>query len=236
MNFGQLSENLWKRILRRPDLNSDPELLSLAINAGHQQLQMDGDFRCMETHAIISYPANNIEGVAVGSTINTPSVSNYKRARAVWTVDGSNNRQSPIIPATEDEIKNIKLTAKVTRGIDTLPTTNYFQRWFEREQVICLMIPPTGTTSLMVDFLQFLPDYVNPSDSDYFSNYYWLCLLYAAAWMGSISVFEDKRADDFQKTYSTLLGQAIATDKGIKQGGMATAMPLVQPSTAPAAA
>ena len=210
MTLTGLSAYLATNILQRPELANTAEL-TVAINAGHLQLQMDGDFRCMEKHVIVTVPANTIEGVAIAA--------DYKRARHVWnTLAGV--RTSPVTPAVESEINLLALTAKQTRGLDSLTTGNgYYQRWFERELKLCLLIPPAASTNLLVDYYAYLPDYAAPTDSDYFSTYYWLCLLYCAAWQASLTMFEDSRASLFQQTYATLLKQAIANDQGIKEGG-----------------
>ena len=236
MNYGQLQEHLAKRILRRDDINADPELYALAINAGHTQLMMDGDFRCMETHTSIVYPnATDLYGIAMPLVYSAgpPVTLSCKRIRNVWntsgvtfagnTPTGTPVATTPIIPSTEDESNNIRNIANQTRQI-TPTSTNYQQRWYEKQQQICLLYPPAATTpatavSLIADYYGILPDYAIATDSDYFSQQYYMALLMCAAWVGSTSLWEDDRAGRFQADYQKLLIQAITIDARIKQGG-----------------
>ena len=244
MNFGDLTSYLANYILRRPDLNAQPELLKLAVNVGHRQLQNDGDFRCMEAHTPIVYQnATSPYGIAMPAySAGPPAVLPCKRLRNVWNTTGTTFTvspayigtpipTSPIIPATESEVNNLANIAQQTRGIIPSAATNT-QRWFEKELQVCLFYPPATDSVLMVDYYGFLPDYVNPTDLDWFSENVWLCLLYCAAWQGSISLFEDQRAQSFMGIYQSLLTTAISNDKMIKQGGMPQAL-VAPPTVAP---
>lgn len=220
MTFTQLKTYLATYILRRPELlASDDLLLNVAVNAGHKQIQLDGDFRCMEQHATLVMPAGSVEAVK-------PSLfaMEYKRARSVWNTSAG-VRTSPIIASTETEVVNLKSVIKQTRGLDSVTTQEYFQRWFERELGICLMIPPAVSTTVLVDYYAFLPEYVLDSDTDYFSQNYWLCLLYGAAAQASVAGFEDARAGVFSKVYEQLLGDAVKTDAQYKSGGIVKTSP-----------
>ena len=229
MTLTALTAYLANYILQRPELATDQQMV-MAVNAGHLQLQQDGDFRCMEAHAALLYTANTVEGIALPA--------DYKRLRHVWNAKNgavtddvvTADRTSPITPATESEINLYALMAKQTRGLDSQAGQGYFMRWYERELKLCLVPAPTADTYLVADYYKFLPDYVVGGDSDYFSNYYWTCLLYAAAWQASVTFFEDSRAATFQQTYSILLKQAIANDQGIKEGGKKT---LTEPTGQP---
>lgn len=187
--------------------------MALAVNAGHQQLQMDGNFRCMEMHIGVTYPANSQAGIA-------PTAS-YKSIRNVWNATGTVGAAvptSPITPATEDWVNNAKLIGKQAMGLNALSTQYRQQRWYERELKAVLMIPPAADTVLVVDYYGFLPDYANPTDSDWFSVNVWMCLLFSSAWMGSISLWEDANVAYFESRYRGLLQQAIEFDQQIKQG------------------
>lgn len=205
MTYAQLKSFLQDQILRSDTTSANSTLVSAAINAGHKQLQMDGDFRCMETHATVTYTANSTYGVSVAS--------NCKKIRNVYLSTGA-----LVLPSTEDDVQNIRTLAVQARGL-AAPDSSYANRWYEIESKFCLMTPPTASTSYRVDYYQFLPDYSLDADTDYFSQNLWLCLLMASAWLGSISLWEDDRAGMFQSNYSTLLQQAIENDKFIKQGG-----------------
>jgi hypothetical protein len=187
--------------------------MSTAILMGQNQLMMDGNFRCMEAHIdTLVYPANTINGVTVAA--------DYKCPRYVFIMtDGKPT--GPLQPATEDQVNQISGTAMRQRNITDLSTGHYYQRWYEREQKICLMIPPGNDTTLRVDYYKILPAYDDPADTDYFSANLWPVLLQAAAWIGSMSLWQDDRAATFATTYATLLQAAIAKDAEIKQGGVA---------------
>jgi hypothetical protein len=190
--------------------------MATAILLGQNQLQMDGDFRCMEKHvSALDYAAGAVDGVSPGT--------DYKSPRAVWiesTVAGPpivTTLQGPLLKVTEGEALEIRATAFRQRGLTTLPA-EYCDRWFERERKVCLLQPPAAGIKLRVDYYCVLPAYAVDGSTDYFSEFLWPVLLYAAAWLGSTSLWEDDRAAQFQSSYIALLARAIAKDQQIKSG------------------
>lgn len=249
MNYGELRDHLKDRILRRPDLAADPKLLLLAINAGQTQLMMDGDFRCMETHKAIVYPSTTgVYGVAMPQAYaaGPPAIRACKRISGVWTTTGATSADGvaitgtpvptlPITPATESSENSKRLILAQTTA--AAPNrSKQKQTWYEKETNLVLLTAPAVNAVLMVDYYGFLKPYALDADTDYFTSNLYMCLMFAAAWVGSISMWEDTRQDYFEKGYRTYLSQAIASDGRFKVGGIPAKPPAelvpAEPATA----
>jgi hypothetical protein len=212
MTLDELKEYLAKSILRRPELYDDDDvILSTAIQIGHKQVQIDGDFRCMEEHCDIHYPANGTDGVEIPDP-------NYKKSRFLWAVS-SDGVKTPIMASSEDAVNNMEMQASQSGQSAYFTPDLVHQRWYEREMKIYLLFPPSERTKLTLGYYKYLPSPTQDEDEDYLMRHLWLMIVNAAAWQGSINLWQDDRADKFLSIYTALRNQAIQSEKVAKQGG-----------------
>jgi hypothetical protein len=141
-----------------------------ALNIVHNEIQVNFDWRCMEESALLTYTAN-------AEVLGVPS--DYKRGVAFWTVSGAN--LTTIKEATETEINQLRGVVDREPGAPALSSTDYFQRWYEYQHDVRLLVIPGVNTSVKLDYLKFLPDYSLDADTDYFSQHHYYMLAVGAA-------------------------------------------------------
>lgn len=210
MTFTELKTFLRASILRKTTAAISDDMLGTAILLAHRQLQRDGDWRCQEAHVEVEYPAADVDGVSVAD--------DCKRIRHVWVICEEGLR-GPILGTDEDNALRVKGEAFRQRGHTDLNPSITAQRWFERERKLCLLIPPPADQDLRVDYYKYLPAYSDGEEAvtnDFFSDELWDVLLYGAAHVGSLSLWEHGNAEGFGKTYALLLERAIGRDAQFK--------------------
>ena len=216
MTYSQLTEYLARHILRRPKmLDSETEIVALqtAIDMAHWQIQRDADWRCMEACADLTYPAGGRTGVE-----EMPAY--YKRARQV-RLGSCDTARVPIKRATEEEVNRVIGAAYRGGGVneDDLAANGYEQRWYEKEEKIYLLLRPAEETALLLDYYRFLQPYAEAEDEDWFAQKAFDVLLFGAAMLGCLSLWEHDQSAKFAATYEFLKGRAIRNDREIKAGG-----------------
>jgi len=233
MNSGELQQELALRVMRRESLlNDDPELLLLAINWSHLQMQRDANWRCMESGVLVNYPANSMDGAVVESAAGKAD------GKCIRFVKSKNTAGVfvPVIPATEDDVQRKLQTIYVTRGAATLGAGGFGPRWYEKQCKVVIVDAPTVATPLWVDYYRYLPDYAENTDHDYFSDFLNDVLLLGAAARGSSSLWQDERAGMFKAQYTEMLASAYAADVAIKNAGADELQPMQSKAKAAATA
>ena len=162
-------------------------VLTQAINDAKRAAQREFDFRLSQVRGFINTSAfgNSLTNTTVDPTAISPTYINVLSVISAW-------RYATIAtgPTTNDYIRTQKYNFIVERDLrnfipprmDALKEPNilpvsYKQRVYVKGNTIyCTGIPNPvtvgGQVSIWIDVIQWLPDYVNPTDSDFFITLY----------------------------------------------------------------
>lgn len=202
-------------LLQRDDVT---DYLRQAINLGQHEMQITHQFRGQEAHTTLTFASTDVDGVAVPN--------DYLRARSLWYLGDDGSRIGQIMASTEGEHHRLQNEDRQTNvGVYSnryaMTSDNVLQRWWEEEMKIHLLFLPAAGEDIDVrlDYYKLLADLTDLNTSNHFSDLYPETLILAAAWRGSVSLWEDERASQFHQDYLNSLGMAIQTDKRLKQGG-----------------
>jgi hypothetical protein len=208
MNYAELQDFVQFDILNRDDSDL-PDKIKRAINLIHRDIQNIGDWRCMERNASITFAANAL------TAANSPP-SDYKKAIAL------SDAISPSIiiePMTEQESNELRLVAETEFGAPALTVTDFKQRWYEYQRQIRLLIAPTTTATFRLDYYAILPSYTVDASTDYFSQHHWNVLVFGAASVASVGLWEDTRVAELGTIYTGKLKEALEQDQAAKLAG-----------------
>lgn len=213
MNFGEMQEYLERRVLK--DTDSDPEALPLVINMAHLEIQRCHDWSVMESHQVLPYQPTGI-------TLDNSTL----RVGAVYLAQATTtpvSRGEALDPITRDWREAERQQHSDHHHSE--PGGHHRRQWWIQEgRVFVKGWEDCGTTSatapsLWLDVFRTLPDYQATSDTDWFSVNAWDLVIYKAAAIGYVDLFDEKKIAFFEMQAEKKLARVKEVDQRFKDGG-----------------
>jgi hypothetical protein len=210
MNYGQLIERT-QTVLRRTGADIEAVIVS-GLEMAHAEIQNDArhDWKCQEhrtaSGALPYTAASSPDGIALPE--------GFLRHRDLWVEKDSVLR--PLDFIGEDDLRQRE--AAIARGEQGRPRG--VAGWTLRNNRIVLWPDYTGseTLQLRLDYYAALPFYTAPESEDWFSQQAPHALVFGAAWLVCLNLWNDERAAGFAQVYQGFLQKAVDADKRNPEG------------------
>jgi len=221
MRYGELKDYVAETFLHNSNLNNETYL---AIRSAHLKIQRahvnaagkqitTGNWNRLRTFSDLSYTTSDNIGIFF------PAFSKQEISVSILGDDGT---ITPIYPASAQEIDALLLQWESQVGSQPTSESQESQRWYINHISRFQLLYPINATLRVYHYSPLsLPsdDTALSAYRDYFSVDLWDVMAYGAAWLASLSLWEDTRAATFRALYETELASAWRDDQNRIQGG-----------------
>lgn len=204
MNYSDMATHLAGSVLRRGTGGETLLLAKQAILQAQLQIQRAWDWPCMKGHSFSTFRE---DGIMLPLDL--------RRLNEVHTVSASNVKETYLLPSNLDLNQELAVNSTVA----TLPTST--ARWWVEEGRLFIGPALAAGTKVRLDFYRLLPAYVNDSDEDWFARWAWDAVVYRAAQLGSLSLWQDDRVAMFQALADEYTAEARRVASEGEYGGTA---------------
>lgn len=217
MNYGQLIART-KTVLRRSTADIEAVIVE-GLQMAHEEIQGDPrhDWKCQEKRSPAAGTVGALSYTAAAVPDGVALPTDFMRHRDLWTViTGTPSTLRPLDFISEDDLRTRE--AAIARGEQGRPLGVQFWTIRNNNLVLWPDYAGTETVNLRLDYYARLPFYTAEGDSDWFSINAGNALVFGAAWLVCLNLWNDDRAAGFAQIYQGFLQKAVEADKRNPEG------------------